>query len=143
MAQYKVLKSVAHNVAHSYLSLMNYRGGDYVVCQLFRAAKAAAQPHVRIDVLKCELSPSSILTPSLLESVKSCRDWFPRLLQSEGTALDMVSQATIDLEFDFESSDRYEQAKPGSHQEYYKCRSIIIDDRGVEHEALVPEWWRA
>src|SRR5213079_1698851 len=93
MARYKVLESVAHNVAHSYLSLMNYRGDDYVVCHLFRAAKAAGQPHVRIDVLKGELSPATILTPTLAESVDNCREWFPRLVQSQGAAFDMVSQA--------------------------------------------------
>jgi len=142
MARYKVLESVAHNVAHSYLSLMNYRGDDYVVSHLFRAAKAAGQPHVRIDVLKGELSPATILTPTLAESVDNCREWFPRLVQSQGAAFDMVSQATIDVEFDFDSSDRYERITPGDHREYYRCLSTIIDDRGTAHEALVPEWWR-
>ena len=142
MAQYKVLQSVAHNVAHSYLSLMNYRGDDYVVCHLFRAARAAQQSHVRIDVLKGELSPATLLTPTLAESVESCRDWFPRLVQSQGAAFDMVSAATIDLDFDFDSSERYERTMPSDHREYYTCLSTIIDDRGMAHEAIVPEWWR-
>jgi len=29
MARYKVLKSVAHNIGHSFTSLMNYAGDDY------------------------------------------------------------------------------------------------------------------
>jgi hypothetical protein len=46
MASYKRLKSLAHNVGHSFLSLMNYVDDDYVVEDLFQHARNAEAPHV-------------------------------------------------------------------------------------------------
>src|SRR5439155_1154843 len=45
MSRYKFLKSIAHNLGHSFLSLMNYVEGDYIHAHLFRAARMANEPH--------------------------------------------------------------------------------------------------
>jgi len=69
MAKYKVLKSVAHNLGHSYLSLMNYVDGDYIVEHLFRQARETGETRVEIDVLAGTIAPAVFQTPVLAESV--------------------------------------------------------------------------
>jgi hypothetical protein len=39
MSRYKVLKSVAHNIGHSFTSLMNYADDDYAMGHLLRFAR--------------------------------------------------------------------------------------------------------
>jgi hypothetical protein len=141
MARYKVLKSVAHNLGHSYLSLMNYRAGDYVVEHLYRAAREANERHVTIDVLRGTIEPAVFQTPVLLESVGAERNGLGRLVQAQGAALDMVSRATIEIAFDFDAVHPSPNV-PGLVHIAYVCTVHIVDDRGRTHSAIVPEWWR-
>jgi len=141
MARYKVLKSVAHNLGHSYLSLMNYRAEDYVVEHLHRAARAANERRVIIDVLRGTIEPATVRTPVLLESAADQQRWLGRLVQTQGAALDMVSAASITVVFDFEGS-RPSPHVPGLKLLAYTCTVEIVDDRGRTHTATVPEWWR-
>ena len=140
MAQYKVLKSVAHNLGHSYLSLMNYREGDYVVNHLYRAALAAAEPAVRVDVKRGSISPKGVRTPLLDQSVADQRSWFPRLVQSQGAAFDTVADAWIDVRFAFGESFESPHL-PGVQFPKYSCSVTIVDDRGKQYEVAVPPWY--
>jgi len=141
MAKYTVLKSVAHNLGHSYLSLMNYVDGDYIVEHLFRQARETGQARVEIDVLAGTIAPEAFQTPVLTESVIRERTWFGRLVQSGGAALDMVSAVRMEIVFDFEAT-RPSPNVPGLELAAYRCMVEIVDDRGRQHVANVPEWWR-
>jgi hypothetical protein len=141
MARYKVLKSVAHNVGHRYLSLMNWRAGNYVVEHLYRAAREANEPRVVINVLRGSIAPETVRTPVLLESVAHARAWLGQLVQSQGAALDMVSTVTISVDFRFWDT-RPSASVPDLDLVAYTCSVEIVDDRGRTHTAVVPEWWR-
>jgi hypothetical protein len=67
MPNYKALKSVAHNLGHSYLSLMNHEGVDYVVEHLFKTARRYGITHVEIDVLNGSISPAELSSPRPLQ----------------------------------------------------------------------------
>jgi hypothetical protein len=140
MPSYKVLRSVAHNVAHSYLSLMNYRAGGYVVEHLHSTAHRAGEPRVEIDVKRGTIEPQPFRTPVLLESVADLQRWFGPLVHSQGAALDMVASARITIVFDLDQTFR--SPTTGHELELYRCESMIVDDRGKHHVADVPEWWR-
>ena len=140
MPSYKVLKSVAHNVTHSYLSLMNYRGGGYVVEHLHMIARAAREPRVEIDIKRGTTEPAAFQTPVLLESVADLKRWFGSLVHSQGALLDMVDSARITIMYELDRT--YRNPNTGHELEIYRCESEIIDVRGKRHVAEVPEWWR-
>ena len=141
MAKYKVLRSVAHNLGHSYLSLMNYVDGDYIVEHLFRRARETGEARVEIDVLQGTIEPAAFQTPVLVDSVARERTWLGRLVQSGGAALDMISAARIEIVFDL-AATRPSPNMPGAELAVYRCAVEIVDDRGKHHMANVPEWWR-
>jgi hypothetical protein len=43
MARYRVLKRVVHNVGHSFTSLMNFCGDDYVIGHILRFARGTGR----------------------------------------------------------------------------------------------------
>ena len=141
MAKYKVLASVAHNLGHSYLSLMNYVSDDYIVEHLFRRARETGETRVRIDVLEGTIEPPAFQTPVLVDSVARERAAFGRLVQTGGAALDMVSTARMEIVFDI-AATRPSPTVPGLELAAYRCTVEIVDDRGKHHVAEVPEWWR-
>lgn len=141
MAKYKVLKSIAHNLGHSYLSLVNYQADDYIIEHLFRTAREANEPHVKIDVLRGTIEPSAFQTPVLLESVAQQRVFLGHLVQRQGAVLDMVTSARISIDFDF-ARTRLSRSVPGLELAMYNCIVEIVNDRGKSHIASVPEWWR-
>jgi len=77
--KYKVLKSAAHNFGHSFVSLMNYRAGDYVMSHLARRALEVQAPELRIDLLTGTAEPASLLIPPVRESLALRIPWFPQL----------------------------------------------------------------
>ena len=140
MARYKALRSVAHNLGHSYLSLMNYVQDDYIVEHLFRRARETGQTRIHIDVLRGTIDPPAFRIPVLTDSVERERAMFGRLVQSGGAALDMVSAVHMEIEFDLAA--RPSPTVPGLVLAAYACTVEIVDDRGRRHVASVPEWWR-
>lgn len=141
MAKYKVLKSIAHNPGHSYLSLMNYVDGDYIVEHLFRRARETGETRVESDVLMGTIEPAAFQIPVLTESVYREREWLGRLVQTGGAALDMVSQARMEIAFDLKAT-RPSPNVPGLALAAYRCTVESVDDRGRRYKADVPEWWR-
>jgi hypothetical protein len=61
MARFKVLKSVAHNFGHSFTSLMNYAGDDYVMGHILRFARRSGCDTLTIDFVKREAGPPELL----------------------------------------------------------------------------------
>jgi hypothetical protein len=59
MAKYKNIKSVAHNIGHSFLSDMNMLGSGkgYVMVpdEIYRVAKEAKEPRLRVDLMTGEV----------------------------------------------------------------------------------------
>ena len=141
MASYKVLKSVAHNLGHSYLSLMNWQHENYVVEHLFQRAKSTGEREVRIDALAGTIEPPAFQTPVLLESVAGLRGAVARMAQTGGAALDMVNAVRMVICFDLHAR-RYSDSVPDLELAVYDCTVEILDDRGTRHTAKVEEWWR-
>ena len=101
MARYKVLKSIAHNFAHSFVSLMNYHRNDYTMCHLARRVKLTGCRELRIDVLERSVGPVELLSPPVLSSVENYCKNFGRLVTTGGAALDMVAEAELKVRIAF------------------------------------------
>ena len=63
--KYKNIKSVAHNLGHSFLSDMNLAGTwpDIVMVPdvIYQAARASGEPVVRIDFFQGTVEPSAVV----------------------------------------------------------------------------------
>lgn len=139
MARYRKLGSIAHNLAHGYLSTLSRdeASGQHVAALLVQAAYAAREPRVSIDVLSRAVEPRAVETEPVRRSLPRLRHWLEYLCQAEGADLERIAGASIDLFFHFD-----QPGDPGEGLVYYECRVRIQDERGFIHEARVPEWWR-
>ena len=140
MARYKVLRSVAHSVGHSFTSLMNYDGEDYVMGHLLRRAREVREPTLLVDLLAGTAAPGSLLIPEVRRSVSSYCSWFPKLLASHRTLPQFVRAAQMTLTFDL-SVERASGYAPGCTESPYTCQVAITDDRGKVWRAEIRDWW--
>ena len=137
---YKHLKSVAHNFGHSFLSLMNYLNDDYIIEHIYKIAKRNDQSFLQIDFLKKEIKPECFDINAINVSVINYSNWLPELLESEGCSIKMVKSLKMEIIFDFKK-DRKSKIG-GLIYQSYNAKVILIDDRGNEHVAKIPEWWK-
>ena|SRR5712692_2325917 len=140
MARYKVLKSVAHSMGHSFTSLMNYGGGDYVMGHLLRRAREVGEGTLIVDFLSGKAAPTSLLTTAVRASVEGYAKWFPKQVERERTSLKYVRAARMTIAFDLRTQREARHA-PGCFESPYVCRVEIEDDRGKVWVAELRDWW--
>lgn len=141
MPRMKMLKSIAHNVAHSYLSLMNYIDGEYTVERLYQIAKESKQTNIVIDILQKSIEPPVYATPQIKLSLIYLEDTFKSQLNSEEIPLKNIKYATIRISFDLEGT-KISRNEPNLELSKYKCEPEIMDLNGNIYKKDVVEWWR-
>src|SRR5260370_40068012 len=67
MTRYKVLKGVAHNIGHSFTSLMNYSVDDYSMGHILRFARETGLNTLTIDFVTGEGHPAGLLRDPISE----------------------------------------------------------------------------
>ena len=100
MARYKVLKSVAHNIGHSFTSLMNYADDDYVMGHILRFARSTGRDTLTLDFARREAGPPELLAPPISEVPARYTEWFWDLVQRHGSDRSLVQSATLTLRYD-------------------------------------------
>ena len=130
MPRYSVLKSVAHNFAHSFVSVMNQVGNDTTMCHLVRRSRRTKRRVFRVDVLKRSLGPTDLVTTRIARAVGSYCDDFGRLITRGGAALDMVSQARLVVRI---AHGRVIGAPSRQLHARITAEMTIVDDRGKVH----------
>jgi hypothetical protein len=136
MARYKVLKSVAHNFAHSFASVMNYVGRDYAMCHLIRRAKLTGIRRLRLDLLERSIGPVEMLSPPVVSACAVYCERFPSLVSASGAALDMVSRAELDVRI---AIGRVVGEKTKERHGRVTVTMRIKDDRGRTYVGKVVE----
>ena len=137
MARYKVLKSVAHNLAHSFASVMNYWGGDYVMCHLMRQIKRTKARELRLNLLTRDVGPTDILTRPIIQACDQYAKDFGRLVTTSGAALDMIDSARLTVRTRLSPQSATEVAKTLVGRVAVSVQ--VIDDRGRTYQARVFE----
>jgi hypothetical protein len=140
VARYKVLKSVAHAMGHSFTSLMNYRGDDYVMGHLLRTARASGEATLAVDLLTGEAGPPQLLTPEVRDSIAGYVRQFPTLVRRHDTDMRYLLRARMTVAFDL-SRKRPVRHAPGCEESPFVCVVEIEDDRGKVWSARVEDWW--
>jgi hypothetical protein len=144
MARYKVLKSVAHNFAHSFASDISWVEGDYALGHLLRHAAAIAQSEVAVDLMTGDVRPPEFLDTIGGRYLREAAAWFrDSFVAANHTSLDYVAAAQMTIVFDLASlalahgtwlRQSPEALEPGCP---YEITVTITDDRGREWGATV------
>jgi len=102
MPSYKVLKSVAHNLGHSFLSDMNTvdQFKSFIAEVLLDIAEDRSEPKVEIDLLAGTITPAAFRRSDIEESVRLYHRMLRRLVDDQGAAWSMVKAARLKLGFD-------------------------------------------
>ena len=145
MAKYKVLKAVAHNVGHSFLSDMNYVGTGsrftMVPELIFQTARKERVTAFHLDLINQVIEPEAFDIPEINESAGYYRKMLWNQVDNQGADPAFVRAADLWIRFDLESrrTSRYV-----GHAELpvFSCEVTIIDDRGHSHVGRPDHWWQ-
>ena len=120
MARYKVLRSVAHNVGHSFTSTLNYCDDDYVMGHLLRRARAVGESRLEIDLLSGKGEPGSLCEGPVSRAAIAYAAGFPQILEAQGSSKELVAAARMSIEFDLRRS-RSAELFPQFQENPYVC----------------------
>jgi hypothetical protein len=143
MPNRKVLRSVIHNLAHSFLSALGYVDGDYIYEHLRRKAEETGVPHIVLDALNGTIDPPAFRTEALMKAAGALPRQLEHLIVSGGAGMSLVQAAEITIDFDLAREPIREVVDGGGIlvKRDYRCEGRIIDDQGHAHAARVATWW--
>lgn len=116
--KYKILKSVAHNFSHSFVSYTNYVDDGYVVDDLLQLARKAAGERISIYWIPDSRSPTAF-PPRVLKSIVYYKEWLPKHMQNSGASVERIRAFRTDIFL-----------KPNKQ---VAVEAHLVDDRGNEH----------
>ena len=116
--KYKVLKSIAHNFSHSFVSFMNYLDDGYVIDDLRQLARKANGQRVSIYWIP-DSKQQSQLTPRVLKSIPYWKARLPNLVTSSGADINAIKEFRTDIFI-----------KPNKQ---IAVETYLLDDRDKEH----------
>jgi hypothetical protein len=138
--KYKVIKSVAHNFGHSFVSLMNYRGDDYVMSHLARLVVETGYAELSVDLMTGRAEPRALLWGPVGASLAAYVQWFPQLVVSQGVEPSAVAMGRMRILF--------LPRQRSTHSDFanawtipFECVVTLADDRGELHEGRVQDSW--
>jgi hypothetical protein len=140
MARYKVLRSVAHSFAHSFTSLMNYSGNDYIMGHLLRRARETGEASLIVDILTGSATPPTLLSPEIGNSIRGYCEWFPKLVANHKSEMQFVRAVRLSVNFELNKRRPVRHA-PDLEESPYVCRVEIEGDRGKTWSAELRDWW--
>lgn len=140
MPKYKVLKSVAHNFGHSFISLENFSINDYILGHIVKTARICGESNLELDILLKKWLPSKLVTPIVAERLLSYCVRFQELVTSAGSSIELVKTAKMNLFIDLEK-ERIVERYPIYTENYFECKVEIIDIRGKIYLAEFKDWW--
>lgn len=139
MPKHKVLKSVAHNVADSFVSLMNWGGDDYVMGVLLTNAYDTGVCEYFIDFISGAHS-DVFLKKQLKHVVEHYSKMFWGNIESQGATKEFVKSARLEVSFNL-AKTRPVYGSSKSKESPYSCKVMLIDDKAVDHGVVLTGWW--
>ncbi len=140
MSQYKVLKSVAHNIGHSFTNLMNNAEDDYVMGHILRFARSSGCNTLTIDFATGKGRPPELLSDPISDLPARYSQFFWDLVRRHGSEKSFVKAATLTLQYDT-TTQRPPRGRGLAYESPYVCDVHITDDRGKDYHAQFSGWW--
>ena len=94
--KYKVLKSIAHNLSHSFVSFTNYVDDGFVIDDLRRIVQEAAGNRVSIRWVP-DGPQHPALTPRILKSIEWDRQALMRMVHGAGALMSSIREFRTDI----------------------------------------------
>jgi len=135
MPRYKVLKGVAHNIGHSFTSLMNYADDDYSMGHILRFARETGFDELALDFITGEGQPLALLR----RPISKLPDWYTKMfwnmVERSGSDRSLVQAATLTLRYDLV------KLRSSPIEAPYICDVSILDNRGKRYSSHFEGWW--
>jgi phosphoribosylglycinamide formyltransferase 1 len=120
--KYKVLKSIAHNLSHSFVSFTNYVDDGYVIDDLRQLVRTVEGNRITIDWIPgTEQNPG--LTPRVLESIKWYKPELMRMVHNMGALMSSIKEFRTEIYL--------------KKNKQIAVEGVLVDDRGRVYEAPV------
>jgi hypothetical protein len=120
--KYKVLKSIAHNFSHSFMSGMNYVDDGYVMHDLLQVARNADGERVSIHWIPDSI-PERTFPARVMKSIALYKQWLPGHIQRAGGSIESIREFRTDI-----FVKRNKQMAVEAH---------LVDDRGKKYVCKV------
>ena len=120
--KYKILKSMAHNFSHSFLSYPNYFDNGPVIEDLLKLVRKADGQRISIQWIP-ESPLEGYWSPRVLKSIAHYRAWLPEHIHNSGACIEAIQEFRTDIFL-----------KPNKQ---VAAEARLIDDRGKEHISKV------
>ena len=140
MGSYKVIGSIARNLGHSFTSLMNYRGNDYVMGHILRAARITGKEKLELDLLTGAAEPAELIVESVREALEWYSKTFPDVVNRSGSDIRLIASAKMTIQYSLGIERPYPR-DPKYIENPYCCDVTIIDNRNKEYSAHFEGWW--
>jgi hypothetical protein len=141
MPRYKVLPSIAHNVAQAW-TRPSHEDDRYLLSDLLGDARKTGQATLRVDVLTGEARPEVLVTRQLARALARHAAGFPALVTGQHSDMEHVKAARLEVAFDL-AGERPVEETPGTNETPYVLSVEIEDDRGKAWHAELRGWCRA
>jgi hypothetical protein len=116
--KYKILKSLAHNFSHSFVSYTNYVDDGYVIDDLRQLAREADGKRISISWIPGENDPK-LLPQRVFESVTNYKESLPGHVRASGANMEAIREFRTDIFL-----------KPNKQ---IAVEAYLLDDRDKEH----------
>lgn len=140
MASHKVLKGVAHNFAHSFISLMNFDSEDYILGHIQTVALKTKKSILNIDFISGIIEPEEYKTAPIVNSIHRYMRSFYDFAKGGGSDINFVTSIKMKIQFDINKS-RECPFHNGRIENPYICDIEIIDDSNKLYTAHFEDWW--
>ena len=120
--KYKVLKSVAHNFSHAFVSSMNYVDDGHVIDDLRQLARKADGERISIYWIP-DSKHQAQLPQRVLKSITNYKSWLPKFVSRSGVNVEAIREFRTDIFL-----------KPNKQ---IAVEAYLLDDRGKEYSCSV------
>jgi hypothetical protein len=143
MSRYKVLPSIAHNVAQALTRPSHEHEDDrHLLGDLLGDARKSGEATLRVDLMTGEAKPDVLVTRPLTRALARYVEGFPALVAGHGSDMQYVKAVRLQITFDL-ADEREAEDAPGRKESPYVLRVEIDDDRGKTWHAELNGWCSA
>ena|SRR5690349_173412 len=136
----KPLLGIAHSVAHSFVSPMNYGSDGYVIEELVKVAVAKGEETLAVNLLTGEATPKALLPAGIRTAVKRYFESFPGLVEASGSSMRFVKEARLTVTVDLRKP-RQTHWLPAAFHYSVVCAVAIRADSGRLYARELTEFW--
>ncbi len=104
---------------------------------LFSEARRLNTKRISINLLTCEVYPREVNNERLLQSIGHYSEWFPKMVVSNGSSMEYVKKAVMNIYFRPEDLENNEIEL---YEAKLTVKTVITDDKGKQFVGLCKDF---